>query len=876
MATELFICATGDSTPREDAMLSLYRTLSFRYWNRCRFRGSLILLSIALGVATCVTTTVLDANLESAFQRSATPMSGFADLYVSNGDAGVPRELAESLANVAGIRSAQPLVIQRVALPELGHRSTLLLGVDLNSEEESSSWTVTTRELTSRDFSRTVIFRQKTVLVGEELERALPQDRETVQVLIGGQTQYLRRVGVVSGRGSASGFAGNLLVMSCADAAALLGRPDLASRIDLTLDPGADREQTRQCVESALAGKARVTTPEQHGRWVDEMLAGLRLGLRMCGVGALMVGLFFVANVLAVSAAERRHDIGILKSVGALPWQVAALFAGEASILGLVGGLLGLPLGVAMAHCGLCPVQRLLSDVFLPLETGPMVVPTSILFGALAAGVSTALLAAVLPALKAGRVHPIESLRRLPPPPCTHWRRFKVAVVFGLLACGPGYLLLNHLPSRMSSYGNLVLVLLTSLLATPLLALTAARVLQRSARRWLGTPARLAVDNLIRSPSRTGLVTTTLAAGVALFVQTSGFIASNESAIRTWVEQSLTGDLFITSGGPVSVNGQNLPMGEGIRRRLEEVCPEAQVVPIRFRYLDWRRSGNPTRVLLCAFDAERFYQANDARSPRLPNLNLFHRLCEPGTALVSKNFAALYGVHEGDEISLPGSEGPVALRVLGEVEDYTCSRGAVLVDRRQYRQQFDAHLIDSFTVYLPPGVDVENVRQRIQDSPLGAEEAFCVLTRQALRGHILGMVLGLYRLAYVQEFVIAVVSLLAMVTALLLSVLQRRRELGLLRAVGATPQQVFHSVLVESLLMAILGTASGLLVGVPLEWYTIRILLFVETGTLLPMRYPWTTAAAIAVLMLVTALLAGIGPALRTGRMRIAEALGQE
>jgi putative ABC transport system permease protein len=409
-----------------------------------------------------------------------------------------------------------------------------------------------------------------------------------------------------------------------------------------------------------------------------------------------------------------------------------------------------------------------------------------------------------------------------------------------------------------------------------LLALTVARGLQRGLRRWLGTPARLALDNLIRCPGRTGLVTTTLAAGVALFVQTSGFIASNEKAIRTWVEQSLTGDLFVTSGGPLSISGQNLPMGEGIRRQLEEVCPEAQVVPVRFRYLDWQRDANPTRILLCAIDAERFYNANKDRSPRLPELNLYQHLCEPGSALVSKNFAALYGIHEGDTITLPGADGPVTLRVLGAIEDYTCSRGTVLVDRRRYRQQFDAHLIDTFTVYLPPGADVQSVRQRLQESPLATEQAFCVLTREALRGHILGLVLGLYRLAYVQEIMVAVVSLLAMVTALLLSVLHRRRELGLLRAVGATPQQVFRSVLAEALLMAILGTATGLVVGVPLEWYTVRILLFVETGTLLAMQFPWATAATILVLMLISAALASLLPALRTGRMRIAEAIGQE
>src|SRR5271163_4330189 len=110
------------SLPGEDAMLSLYRTLSLRYWGRCRVRCGLVLLSIALGVATCVATSVLDSNLEQAFQRSATPLAGFADLYISNGDAGVPTSVAEEMAQVPGVRDVLPVVMQRVALPDLGHR----------------------------------------------------------------------------------------------------------------------------------------------------------------------------------------------------------------------------------------------------------------------------------------------------------------------------------------------------------------------------------------------------------------------------------------------------------------------------------------------------------------------------------------------------------------------------------------------------------------------------------------------------------------------------------------------------------------------------------------------------------------------------------
>ena len=221
----------------------------------------------------------------------------------------------------------------------------------------------------------------------------------------------------------------------------------------------------------------------------------------------------------------------------------------------------------------------------------------------------------------------------------------------------------------------------------------------------------------MRSPGRTGLVITTLAAGVALFVQTGGFIGSNEKAIRAWVEHSITGDLFITSGGPLSTSGQNLPMSEGLQRRLELACPEAHVVPIRFRYLDWHRHGKPSRVLLFAMDAERLCAANKDRYPVQPHLDLYRRLTEPGTALVSENFAALYDIHPGDPLTLPGADGPVTLHVIGTVEDYTCHRGTVMVDRSQVRLQFDAHLIDAFNLYLPPGANIEAVRQRVSNRP---------------------------------------------------------------------------------------------------------------------------------------------------------------
>jgi putative ABC transport system permease protein len=138
------------------------------------------------------------------------------------------------------------------------------------------------------------------------------------------------------------------------------------------------------------------------------------------------------------------------------------------------------------------------------------------------------------------------------------------------------------------------------------------------------------------------------------------------------------------------------------------------------------------------------------------------------------------------------------------------------------------------------------------------------------------MVERLYGVAYTQELVVGIVAVLGVVAALLISVLHRRRELGLLRAVGATRGQVMRSVLAEALLLSAIGTALGLVAGLPLEWYTVRILLYEETGFQFPIMYPWLAFAAVTGVACISAVVSGIGPALHAVRPCITLALSSD
>jgi putative ABC transport system permease protein len=134
----------------------------------------------------------------------------------------------------------------------------------------------------------------------------------------------------------------------------------------------------------------------------------------------------------------------------------------------------------------------------------------------------------------------------------------------------------------------------------------------------------------------------------------------------------------------------------------------------------------------------------------------------------------------------------------------------------------------------------------------------------------------MYTLAYMQQIAVGIVAALGVVMALLISVLQRRRELGLLRAVGATQGQVLHTVLAEATLMGLLGTALGVLAGMPMEWYLLRVVIYEESGFIFPVAFPWRETLALSALAVGTATLAGLVPALHAVRLRIAEAIAYE
>ncbi len=891
-------------------MFSLYRTLSLRYLSRRWFRAALVVASIMLGVATLVATQALSETMSKATLAAGNPMAGTIDLIVvAGGESHFDRNIAKDIAKVPGVKSVQPRIFgQAKRIVGKEKRPIMVMGIDLTSSEKKPDELAENFEISpDKDevelaYGLVALAFQMPALVGGELQTELEKEElplpdfipkafkkklEKVKYLRiekGQATHNVFSVASIKLKDGAdkdiyAAFTGHVVILDLDNAAAIVGLPrGSVRRIDVALTPGVDPKKARKAIEQVVGKQANVRTMEEHNRSLQSAMVGMKTGFSMCGVAALIVGMFLVYNSLSVSVAERRHEIGILLALGATRDQVWRLFAGEAFVLGTIGAALGIPVGMGFAYIGLRPMQDAIGDIFQSMNLKQIELTRELIVLAFAVGILSAVIASLVPAIQAAYEKPAEAVRRVPKePPVSHLVAHIVATC-ALILSGVGMIFVREmLPLRWGTYGGLSLVMIGALLSAPLLAQLAARGLMPISRRFFPIEWRIAADNLIRAPGRTGMVIAALAAGVCLIVETTGIIHSNRQAIRNWLDQAMASDILITSGSPVGSGGQNEPMKPELRDELKKIPGVEDALPNRQIYsIDFKEKN----VALTTVVAERAYVLEQKRG-KTANLEMHKHLMtprsegEPVPIVVSANFAALFHVHKGDTISLSSPKGEVKLRVMATVTDYTWNLGTILMNRRDYVEHWQDSSVTFFEVYLTPGVDPNEAKAEIA-AKLGAQYDLHPLTQIELKQRIDGMIERLYGIAIGQEIVVVLVAALGVVTALLISVLQRKREMGLLRAIGASRAQVVYLVLAEACLMGIFGSVLGVFFAIPLEWYALQIVFLEESGFVFPVYLPLGESALIAASALLIATLAGVGPALYAVRERIPDAIAYE
>jgi putative ABC transport system permease protein len=579
--------------------------------------------------------------------------------------------------------------------------------------------------------------------------------------------------------------------------------------------------------------------------------------------------MFIIYNTFQIAVTQRRAEIGILRALGATRRQIQTIVLGESVVAGLIGSLLGLGLGMAIARAMTGYIGSLLGEVYGIAERASEIStnPKLMLF-AMALGVITSVVAAFLPARNAARVDPVQALQKGKYQQLSAGEnRMRRGVAFALAALAFGCVLLGRF--RALSYIGDALAVVAALLLTPTLALLVARML-RPILKWLRpVEGTLAADSLLQAPRRTSGAVAALMLSLSLVVALGGLTRASYDSIFTWLHVALNPDLFVTPSESLTARSFRFPesMDAALRtipgiaevQGVRDARIEVRGVPIMFVATDVAALVRRANVPPVAGDPKRMYQETAAGR----------------AVLASENFALLRGYKLGDVIDIPAPRGLLRLRIAGIVTDYSDQEGSILMDRSVFKRYWNDDSVNIFRVYLAPGFTDADVKRRILEK-FSAERRLFVLTNGEVRSYILRLTDQWFGITYVQIAVAVLVAVLGIVNTLTVSITDRRRELGVLQAVGGLRNQIRRTIWLEALTIGAVGLILGLAFGALQLYFSLRIVAEDIAGLRLAYEYPYQIALVLLPVILGVAFASALGPAESVVRGSLVEALEYE
>jgi putative ABC transport system permease protein len=676
--------------------------------------------------------------------------------------------------------------------------------------------------------------------------------------------------GIIQSSGLASAFGGNIAVMDIYAAQHMFGRGRTFDRIDVALKDDATLADAEREIGALVGAGFDVQPPSGRGQQFESMLASYSLMLSISSAFALFIGMFIIYNSFSIAVTERRSEIGILRAIGATQGQIRWLFLGESAAIGVVGSLAGLAVGMLMARGIAFGIGALIGDVYrIGQSVEDVVVSPALLALSFCIGVVTSLLAAALPARSAARLDPIQALQKGRYHVLSAGEsRVRMVAAAALAAFSTACLITSSGP-RPLFYAGYLSAMLAALLLGPILTLGLARVF-RPVLRWLRpVEGALAADSLIQAPRRTSASVAALMFSLALAVAFEGMGLANYRSMVDWMESVLNPDLFVMPSQSLDVRTARFPASLGAE--IAAVPGVERVQSVR----NGRTSFRGTPVMVVALE-----MSSIAETVHLPpvegNAEDMYRQAAAGEGVViSDNFAQRQQLHLGDSIELAAPYGVIRLPVVGVLVDYSDQQGAILLDRSVFIKYWHDDSVNLFRVYTAPGVEVMRVRAELLERFAGHRQIF-VLTNVELKAYIMKLLGQWFRLTSLQIAVAVLVAVLGIINTLTVSIRDRRRELGVLRVVGALHWQVRRTIWIEALSVGAFGLILGAALGALNLFYVLEIVHRDVTGIRLDYYFPAATVALLVPVIVGAALIASLWPAESAVRGSLVEALEYE
>ena len=813
--------------------MKLLRTLILRPLRRDLLRTGLTVLSVALGVAVVVAIDLAGDAATGSFQASMQTLTGKTDLEIlANG--GIDERIMGGLTSLPVDAKFAPMLEAQVGLAEVG--LVPLYGVDS-------------------------VGQMRGPYLSEALAKRVGTGR--IRLNLGGREMTFQAGGTLPGTGE-------FIAMDIAEAQQALRRFGKLDRIDVTIGRGEDFGAVERAIRKLLPPGYLLEKPGTRSEENQRMLRAFRWNLKVLSYISLVVGAFLIYNTISVSVVRRRAEIGALRALGAERSTILGLFLAEATLFGLVGAALGVALGRVLASGTVDLIAGTVNALYTTSRPTAIVLTAGEVWTGILTGTIVALGSAFAPSREAMQVAPTEAMSRgaREHHAALRWKRSLLAgIVLALLAAAASQMdAVGGYP--IGGYVAALLAIGAAALMAPALVLALNRATRSITR--LRPESLLAGRSLTGSLSRTSVMVAALATAIAMMASVGIMVGSFRETVSLWLNTQLRADLYVRPA-TISAAGENPPLPRDLPDILASVSGVEAVdvfhaMPFHFRG-ERATLGGGNLEIVRRYGRLRFLKGEDrdAILRGMPNAD---------RAIASEPFANRHHLRAGDRITIPLGARNVTVSIAGIYYDYSSSQGYLILDRTTLLRYLPGQPATNAAIYLARGADEERVQRELQLRTAGC--GVTIAPNRTLRQAAIEIFDRTFAITWALEAVAILVAMLGAANSLLALVLDRRRELGVLRYLGASGQQVRRMILTEAAFLGLLALALGLALGFALSMLLIFVVNKQSFGWTIQFHPPVALLSGALLLVLCVTVLAGLYPARVAAAIQPVDAIHEE
>jgi putative ABC transport system permease protein len=848
--------------------LYLLKKITFRHLRLNKMRTFLSIMGISLGVGVLISVQLAIHTSIESFNATVDQVSGKANLQVTSYGKGFAEETYLRVKKVPGVRAATPIIQYVAKIDEPIGEPLYLLGIDIFSDQEFRDYKFDDAAQEDLNFLKDPL----AIAITEKLAARYDLKKgSSLPLIFGSKRMSLTITHLLKMEGPANSLEGNFGLMDIAAAQEALEKVGWIDRIDLIVDPSNLGEVERN-LQSVIPPGTEIRRSATRSAQIEKMVSAFRLNLTALSFISLIVGMFLIYSAITTSMIQRRREIGILRSLGVTRSQILNLWLGEAGLIGALGSLIGIGWGIVLAKVMLFFVSRTITALYILVKVEQLTVSPLILMEGFGLGLAASLFSAIGPAREASKVAPREALAlgTLEKKVKGHSKQFNL---IGFLLLGLASLAALQKPIRQwPAFGFLSAFLIV--IGTAFLIPSITALLNRLLAPFLRIPFRiegkLAGRYIQDSISRTVVTIAALMTALSMLFSISIMILSFRETVDLWVEQSLNGDVFVFPGA-YSLTGYSALLPMEVTRSLAAI-PGVKAVD-SFRALEVEYKGQP--AIIAAVDGQVFLDLKVIRFTGGNPRNILRQFATGEGVLVTESFSLRHQVERGDRIRLNTPRGERDFLVSGVFYDYSSDWGMVLIEKRLFQNLWNDGTIHSAGIYLQEGVSLEAFKKFFRERYSKPYQIFLVSHRE-LRNEILKIFDQTFTITYALEFIAIIVAILGILNSLNALIMERQRDIGIFRAVGAFRKQVEKTVLIEAGMIGFFSLVLGFLCGFLLSLLLIYVINKQSFGWTIQFSIPLWSLLQWGVVVMVTSILAGFIPARRAAKMNVVESLRME